>query len=60
MLQHHNVTPAATSIAELLTQKQHLLSRLEEYPDPDKRAEIQRLLERVDAELNALDSPDRL
>jgi hypothetical protein len=49
-----------TSIAELLTQKQHLLSRLEEYPSPNERAEIERLLDRVDAELNALDRPDRL
>ena len=57
MLQHHDVTPAMTSIAELLT---HLLSRLEEYPGPNERAEIERLLDRVDAELNVLDRPDRL
>ena len=60
MLQHHDVTPAITSIAELLTQKQHLLSRLEEHPGPNERAEIERLLDKVDAELNALDRPDRL
>jgi hypothetical protein len=59
MLQHYDVTPAMTSIAELLTQKQHLLSRLEEHPGPNERVEIKRLLERVDAELNALDRPDR-
>ena len=60
MLQHHDVAPAITSIAELLTQKQHLLSRLEEYADFNERAELERLLDRVDAELNALDRPDRL
>jgi hypothetical protein len=60
MLQHPDVMPAMTSIAELLTQKQQLLSRLEEYPGPNERAEIERLLDRVDAELNALDRPDRL
>jgi hypothetical protein len=58
MLQHHDVPPAMTSIAELLTQ--NLLSRLQEYPGPNERAEIERLLEKVDAELNALDRPDRL
>ena len=60
MLEHHNLTPAMTSIAALLTQKQHLLSRLEEYPGPNEREEIKRLLNRVDAELNALDRPDKL
>ena len=60
MLEHHNLTPATTGIAALLTQKQHLLSRLEEYPDPNECEEIKRLLDKVDAELNALDRPDRL
>jgi hypothetical protein len=49
-----------TNIAALLTHKQHLISRLEEFPGPNEREEIERLLERVDAELNALDRPDRL
>jgi hypothetical protein len=49
-----------TSIAELLTRKQHLLSRLEEFPGPNEREEIERLLETVDAKLNAVDRPDRL
>ncbi|MDE1935645.1 hypothetical protein [Bradyrhizobium sp.] len=49
-----------TSIAELLTQKEHLLSRLEEHPGPNERKEIERLLDKVDSELNALDRPDRL
>ncbi|MBA7465393.1 hypothetical protein ES707_00555 [subsurface metagenome] len=44
----------------LLTRKQHLISRLEENPGPREREEIDRLLERVDAELDAVDSPDRL
>ena len=59
MLDHPDVWPAMTSIAELLRQKQQLLSHLEEYPGPNERAEIERLLDRVDAELNALDRPDR-
>lgn len=49
-----------SSVAALLTQKQHLLSRLEEYPGPNEREEIERLLEEVDARLNAVDRPDRL
>ena len=49
-----------TTIAELLTQKQHLLSRLEEYPGPNERGEIERHLDKIDAELNAVDNPDRL
>jgi hypothetical protein len=49
-----------TKIAELLTQKQDMLSRLEEYPGPNEREEIERLLDKIDAELNAVDRPDRL
>lgn len=49
-----------TSIAELLTRKERLLSSLEEYPGPNKRDEIERLLDKIDAELNAVDRPDRL
>jgi hypothetical protein len=49
-----------TSIAMLLTEKQHLLSRLEEYSGPNERDEIERLLDKIDAELNAVDRPDRL
>lgn len=59
MLEYHNLTPATTSIAALLTQKQHLLGRLEGDADPNEREEIRRLLDSVDAELNALDRPDR-
>ena len=49
-----------TTVAALLTQKQHLLSRLEEHPGPNERDEIERLLDKIDAELNAVDRPDRL
>ena len=47
-------------VAMLLTRKQHLISRLEEDPGPREREEIERLLEKIDAELDAVDSPDRL
>lgn len=60
MLQNHKLTPAMTSIATLLTRKQELLGRLEESPGPNERDEIERQLERIDAELNAMDRPDRL
>jgi hypothetical protein len=60
MLQHREPPPPMTTIAELLTQKQHLLDRLEEYPGPNEREEIERLLDKIDAELNAVDRPDRL
>jgi hypothetical protein len=60
MLQHRELAPQMTKIAELLTQKQDLLSRLEEYPGPNEREEIERLLDKIDAELNAVDRPDRL
>jgi hypothetical protein len=56
---HREPSPSMTSIAALLTQKQHLLSRLEEHPGPNERDEIERLY-RIDAELNAVDRPDRL
>ena len=57
---HREPGPSMTSIAALLMQKQHLLSRLEEHPAPNKRDEIERLLDKIDAELNAVDRPDRL
>lgn len=60
MFQHGELSPSMTSIAALLTQKQHLLSRLEESPGPNERDEIERLLDKIDAELNAVDRPDRL
>ena len=60
MFPNHETTPPMTSIAELLTQKEHLLSRLEEHPGPNERKEIERLLDKVDSELNALDRPDWL
>lgn len=60
MYQHAELAPRMTSVAMLLTQKQHLISRLEEDPGPREREEIERLLERIDAELDAVDNPDRL
>jgi hypothetical protein len=56
----HELTPKMTTVAALLTRKEDLLSRLEEYPGPNERLEIEGLLDKIDAELNALDSPDRL
>jgi hypothetical protein len=58
--QHHEMTPPMTSISALLTRKRDYLSRLDEYPGPKEREEIERLLGKIDAELNAVDSPDRL
>jgi hypothetical protein len=52
--------PPMTSIGALLTRKQDLLSRLEECPGPNERDAIERLLDKIDAELNAVDRPDRL
>ena len=46
MFPDHETTPPMTSIAEFLTQKEHLLSRLEEHPGPNERNEIERLLDR--------------
>jgi hypothetical protein len=60
MFPRRELSPSMTSIAALLTRKQHLLSRLEEHPGPNEREEIERLLEKIDAELNAVDRPDRL
>jgi hypothetical protein len=58
MYQHSEIMPPMTGIAMLLTQKQHLISRLEESPGPNERDEIERLLDKIDAELDALDRPD--
>jgi hypothetical protein len=44
-----------TSLAKLLTQKQQLLGRLEEDPGPNERAELERILEKVDAALSSLE-----
>ena len=40
MFRNHESAPLTTSIAELLTQKHHLLSRLEEYPGPNAAGRI--------------------
>ena len=60
MLENPKHTPEMTNIATLLTRKQELLSRLEEFPGPNERDEIERLLKQIDAELNAVERPDRL
>lgn len=44
-----------TSLAKLLAQKQQLLGRLEGGPGPNERAELERLLEKVDAALSSLE-----
>jgi hypothetical protein len=44
-----------TTVAKLLARKQQLLERLEQDPGPNERAEIERLLEQVNAALNLLD-----
>ena len=57
---HREPSPSMTSIAALLTQKRHLLGRLEEHPGFNERNEIERLLDKIDADLNAVEGPDRL
>ena len=47
-----------TMLTKLLANKEELLKRLEEDPDPNEREEIERLLEKIDTALNLLDSPD--
>jgi hypothetical protein len=44
-----------TTVAKLLARKKQLLERLEQDPGPNERAEIERLLEQVNAALNLLD-----
>lgn len=57
---HRESSPSLKSIAALLTQKQHLRSRLEEHPGLNERDEIARLLDKIDAELDAIDRPESL
>ena len=52
--------PAMTTLATLLSQKQHLLARLEEGPGPREHDGIEHALEKIDATLNSLDRPDRV
>jgi hypothetical protein len=49
-----------TTIAVLLTQKQDLLARLDEDPGPNEREKIEQLLEKIDAELDAVDRSESL
>lgn len=44
-----------TTAAKLLAQKQQLLSRLEQNPADNERAEIEALLAKIDTALNLLD-----
>jgi hypothetical protein len=44
-----------TTVAHLLARKQRLAERLHENPGPNERAEIERLLARVDAALDVLE-----
>jgi len=44
-----------TTAAKLLARKQRLLERLEHDPGPNERAEIEQLLDQVNAALNLLD-----
>jgi hypothetical protein len=60
MFQNREPSSSMTSLTQLLTRKRDLLSRLEESPGPNEREDIERLLEKVDAELDAVDPPDRL
>lgn len=44
-----------TIVAKLHAQKQQLIDRLQERPGPQERAEIERLLHKVDTALQFLD-----
>lgn len=44
-----------TTAAKLLAQKQQLLEQLQQDPGPNERAEIERLLEQVNAALDQLE-----
>jgi len=44
-----------TTLARLLAQKQELIERLQGDPGPEERAEIERLLEKIDTALDLLD-----
>ena len=45
-----------TTIVQLLAQKQKLIERLDEIPDPKERAQIERLFAEIDKDLNLLDA----
>jgi lysyl-tRNA synthetase class I len=44
-----------TTVAKLLAQKRDLLERLERYPGPRERADIEQLQQKIDIALNFLD-----
>ena len=60
MIQPGQRAPQMTTIAALLTQKQDLLGRLDEDPGPNEREKIEQLLEKIDAELDAVDRSESL
>ena len=60
MLQNSEFGPPITTIATLLSVKQELLGRPDECPGPNERNQIEQRLSKIDAELNAVDRPDRL
>ncbi|WP_198026432.1 hypothetical protein [Bradyrhizobium sp. ARR65] len=48
-----------TTVAALLARKQELIQRLQQECEPEKRDEVERLLEKVNTALNLLDQPQR-
>jgi hypothetical protein len=44
-----------TTFAELLSEKQQLIERLQEDPGPEERDQIEHLLEQINATLDSLD-----
>lgn len=47
-----------STAAKLLAQKQRLLKQLESNPGPNERAEIERLIEKIETALSLLDRQD--
>ncbi|WP_407176860.1 hypothetical protein [Bradyrhizobium sp. STM 3562] len=48
-----------TTVAALLARKQELIQRLQQECEPEKRDEVERLLEKINTALNLLDQPRR-
>jgi DNA-binding MarR family transcriptional regulator len=44
-----------TTLEKLLAEKRQLVERLQEYPSPEEREQIERLLEQINAALDSLD-----
>lgn len=47
-----------SKVAELLERKQTLLERMQEQPDPERLAEIERRLKEINEALNQLESEE--